>query len=112
MASIVKEEWRNEVSDLELMRNDELLNTLKLAPHCVDPSPEVAAAGRGDDGAKFAATSEKIFFIRLQHLRVQIEYIERGRKRKRGIPSFLLLFVVVCGCFVNVKHIYCFVAGE
>ncbi|CAL0328312.1 unnamed protein product [Lupinus luteus] len=44
VASIVKEEWTNEVFDLELMKdasviNDELLNTLKLALHCVDPSP-------------------------------------------------------------------------
>ncbi|KAK1562503.1 hypothetical protein Q3G72_012874 [Acer saccharum] len=81
VASIVKEEWTNEVFDLELMRDtptigDELLNTLKLALHCVDPSPaarpevvqvlqqleeirpELAASG--DDGAKEAAqhTSE------------------------------------------------------
>ncbi|XP_020101325.1 probably inactive leucine-rich repeat receptor-like protein kinase IMK2 [Ananas comosus] len=45
VASIVKEEWTNEVFDLELMKEaegskgDELLNTLKLALHCVDPSP-------------------------------------------------------------------------
>ncbi|KAI3441421.1 Protein kinase domain-containing protein [Psidium guajava] len=44
VASIVKEEWTNEVFDLELMREtpaigDELLNTLKLALHCVDPTP-------------------------------------------------------------------------
>lgn len=79
VASIVKEEWTNEVFDLELMRDtttigDELLNTLKLALHCVDPSPasrpevqqvlqqledikpELAAtatpATTGDDGAK------------------------------------------------------------
>lgn len=47
VASIVKEEWTNEVFDVELMREngsstnigDELLNTLKLALHCVDPSP-------------------------------------------------------------------------
>ncbi|KAG6415967.1 hypothetical protein SASPL_123388 [Salvia splendens] len=42
VASIV--EWTNEVFDLELMRDasvigDELLNTLKLALHCVDPTP-------------------------------------------------------------------------
>ncbi|XP_065872003.1 probable leucine-rich repeat receptor-like protein kinase IMK3 [Euphorbia lathyris] len=46
VASIVKEEWTNEVFDLELMKDvneigDELLNTLKLALHCVDPSPSV-----------------------------------------------------------------------
>ncbi|KAK1426943.1 hypothetical protein QVD17_15624 [Tagetes erecta] len=46
VASIVKEEWTNEVFDLELMGDpanvggDELLGTLKLAMHCVDPSPE------------------------------------------------------------------------
>ncbi|KAM7274620.1 hypothetical protein ACFE04_016486 [Oxalis oulophora] len=44
VASIVKEEWTNEVFDIELMKDatiigDELLNTLKLALHCVDPSP-------------------------------------------------------------------------
>ncbi|KAL2333455.1 hypothetical protein Fmac_014668 [Flemingia macrophylla] len=44
VASIVKEEWTNEVFDADLMRDastvsDELLNTLKLALHCVDPSP-------------------------------------------------------------------------
>uniref|UniRef100_A0A5B6Z2S8 Protein kinase domain-containing protein n=1 Tax=Davidia involucrata TaxID=16924 RepID=A0A5B6Z2S8_DAVIN len=44
VASIVKEEWTNEVFDVEIMRDatdmgDELLNTLKLALHCVDPSP-------------------------------------------------------------------------
>ncbi|XP_031102073.1 probably inactive leucine-rich repeat receptor-like protein kinase IMK2 [Ipomoea triloba] len=44
VASIVKEEWTNEVFDVELMRDapnigEELLNTLKLALHCVDPSP-------------------------------------------------------------------------
>jgi len=46
VASVVKEEWTNEVFDLELMRDassigDELLNTLKLALYCVDPSPSV-----------------------------------------------------------------------
>ncbi|KAJ9543243.1 LOW QUALITY PROTEIN: hypothetical protein OSB04_022950 [Centaurea solstitialis] len=74
VASIVKEEWTNEVFDLELMGDpanvgsDELLSTLKLAMHCVDPSPEerpeaqqvvekleeikpeLAAARGGDDG--------------------------------------------------------------
>ncbi|GKV22066.1 hypothetical protein SLEP1_g31968 [Rubroshorea leprosula] len=45
VASIVKEEWTNEVFDLELTKDtqtigDELLNTLKLALHCVDPAPE------------------------------------------------------------------------
>ncbi|PWA74510.1 inflorescence meristem receptor-like kinase 2 [Artemisia annua] len=46
VASIFKNEWTNEVFDLELMGDpanvggDELLNTLKLAMHCVDPSPE------------------------------------------------------------------------
>ncbi|KAF9597498.1 hypothetical protein IFM89_019025 [Coptis chinensis] len=44
VASIVKDEWTNEVFDLDLMRDvstmgDELLNTLKLALRCVDPSP-------------------------------------------------------------------------
>ncbi|KAJ6750404.1 hypothetical protein OIU85_000983 [Salix viminalis] len=44
VASIVQEEWTNEVFDLEIMRDaqtigDELLNTLKLALHCVDPTP-------------------------------------------------------------------------
>ncbi|XP_050385870.1 probable leucine-rich repeat receptor-like protein kinase IMK3 [Argentina anserina] len=73
VASIVKEEWTNEVFDLELMRDasvigDELLNTLKLALHCVDPSPSArpevlqvlqqleeirpeTAASSADDGA-------------------------------------------------------------
>ncbi|XP_075513137.1 LOW QUALITY PROTEIN: probably inactive leucine-rich repeat receptor-like protein kinase IMK2 [Primulina tabacum] len=42
VASIVKEEWTNEVFDIELMKDvsnigDDLLNTLKLALHCVDP---------------------------------------------------------------------------
>nr|BAH70326.1 receptor-like kinase [Glycine max]BAH70327.1 receptor-like kinase [Glycine max] len=46
VASIVKEEWTNEVFDADMMRDastvgDELLNTLKLALHCVDPSPSV-----------------------------------------------------------------------
>ncbi|XP_057808214.1 probable leucine-rich repeat receptor-like protein kinase IMK3 [Salvia miltiorrhiza] len=45
VASIVKEEWTNEVFDVELMRDapdigEELLNVLKLALHCVDPTPE------------------------------------------------------------------------
>ncbi|KAL3531643.1 hypothetical protein ACH5RR_005164 [Cinchona calisaya] len=44
LASIVKGEWTNEVFDVELTRDapnigDELLNTLMLALHCVDPSP-------------------------------------------------------------------------
>ncbi|CAH8308753.1 unnamed protein product [Eruca vesicaria subsp. sativa] len=77
VASIVKEEWTNEVFDLELMREtqtvgDELLNTLKLALHCVDPSPaarpeavqvveqleeiraevEATTVGSGGDGGK------------------------------------------------------------
>jgi hypothetical protein len=44
VASIVKDEWINEVFDFELMRDapsigDELLNTMKLALHCVDPLP-------------------------------------------------------------------------
>lgn len=44
VASILKEEWTNEAFDVELMKEapaigDELLNTLKLALHCVDPSP-------------------------------------------------------------------------
>lgn len=47
VASVVNEEWTNEVFDLELLKEeerggvaDELLNTLKLALHCVDPSPD------------------------------------------------------------------------
>ncbi|XP_004308965.1 PREDICTED: probable leucine-rich repeat receptor-like protein kinase IMK3 [Fragaria vesca subsp. vesca] len=77
VASIVKEEWTNEVFDLELMRDasvigDELLNTLKLALHCVDPSPSArpevqqvlqqleeirpeTAASSADDGAAEAS---------------------------------------------------------
>jgi serine/threonine protein kinase len=80
VASIVKEEWTNEVFDLEIMRDaqtigdDELLNTLKLALHCVDPTPaarpeaeqvvqqleeikpELAAAA--DEGAEVPPTTE------------------------------------------------------
>ncbi|XP_059627935.1 probably inactive leucine-rich repeat receptor-like protein kinase IMK2 [Cornus florida] len=80
VASIVKEEWTNEVFDLELMRDastigDELLNTLKLALHCVDPSPSTRpevqqvlqqleeirpeiATSSGDDGAGIPSTSD------------------------------------------------------
>nr|KYP73099.1 putative inactive receptor kinase At2g26730 family [Cajanus cajan] len=79
VASIVKEEWTNEVFDVELMRDastygDEMLNTLKLALHCVDPSPSARpevqqvlqqleeirpeiSASSGDDGA-IPSTSE------------------------------------------------------
>ncbi|CAN8268036.1 unnamed protein product [Cochlearia groenlandica] len=46
VATAVKENWTNEVFDLELLNNDvettmgdEILNTLKLALHCVDPTP-------------------------------------------------------------------------
>jgi len=78
VASIVKEEWTNEIFDLELVRDsqtigDELLNTLKLALHCVDPTPtarpeaeEVVqqleeikpelTAAPADDGAKVPTT--------------------------------------------------------
>ncbi|CAI9761895.1 unnamed protein product [Fraxinus pennsylvanica] len=81
VASTVKEEWTNEVFDVELIGDgcntgDELLNTLKLALHCVDPSPtarpearevlqkleeirpelsDCTAAGSGDDGAGVVA---------------------------------------------------------
>ncbi|CAL5388867.1 unnamed protein product [Camellia sinensis] len=77
VASIVKEDWTNEVFDVELMRDasnsgDELLKTLKLALHCVDPSPAARpeaqqvlwqleeikwemAARPGDDSTKAAA---------------------------------------------------------
>ncbi|XWS56780.1 hypothetical protein CRYUN_Cryun09bG0115000 [Craigia yunnanensis] len=83
VSSIVKEEWTNEVFDLELMRDassigDELLNTLKLALHCVDPSPSTrpevqqvlqqleeirletpaSSAPSGDGGAGVPSTSE------------------------------------------------------
>lgn len=77
VASIVKEEWTNEVFDLELMKDtqnigDELLNTLKLALHCVDPSPaarpdvqqilqqleEINASTSGDDGFKNQPANE------------------------------------------------------
>lgn len=83
VASIVKEEWTNEVFDVELMRDapnigDELLNTLKLALHCVDPTPTarpeapqvlqkleeikpelmLAATSSGDDGASVQEKSE------------------------------------------------------
>ncbi|XP_009625142.1 probably inactive leucine-rich repeat receptor-like protein kinase IMK2 [Nicotiana tomentosiformis] len=83
VASIVKEEWTNEVFDVELMRDapnigDELLNTLKLALHCVDPTPTarpeaeqvlqkleeikpelmLAATSSGDDGAAVQEKSE------------------------------------------------------
>ncbi|CAL9207392.1 unnamed protein product [Musa hybrid cultivar] len=83
VASIVKEEWTNEVFDLELMRDaagtaagDELLNTLKLALHCVDPAPTArpevqqilqqldeirpdaaGATGSSEDGGSIAAAS-------------------------------------------------------
>ena len=54
VASIVKEEWTSEVFDLELMRDataagtagDELMDTLKLALHCVDPAPAVRPEAR------------------------------------------------------------------
>ncbi|XP_072977400.1 probably inactive leucine-rich repeat receptor-like protein kinase IMK2 [Typha angustifolia] len=42
VASAVKEEWSSEVFDDELAKDaagDELVDTLKLALHCVDPSP-------------------------------------------------------------------------
>ncbi|CAB87409.1 putative protein [Arabidopsis thaliana] len=44
VATAVKEEWTNEVFDLELLNDvntmgDEILNTLKLALHCVDATP-------------------------------------------------------------------------
>uniref|UniRef100_M4F3U7 Protein kinase domain-containing protein n=1 Tax=Brassica campestris TaxID=3711 RepID=M4F3U7_BRACM len=44
VATAVKEESTNEVFDVELLSDvntmgDELLNTLKLALHCVDPTP-------------------------------------------------------------------------
>ncbi|PSR93231.1 Leucine-rich repeat receptor-like protein kinase [Actinidia chinensis var. chinensis] len=80
VASIVKEEWTNEVFDLELMRDastigDELLNTLKLALHCVDPSPAArpevqqvlqqleeirreTAASSGDEGGAAPSASD------------------------------------------------------
>ncbi|KAJ4850287.1 putative leucine-rich repeat receptor-like protein kinase imk3 [Turnera subulata] len=85
VASIVKEEWTNEVFDVELMKEapaigDELLNTLKLALHCVDPSPaarpevqqvlqqleeirpevgtSAGPSGGGDDGAMAPSSSE------------------------------------------------------
>nr|XP_043617562.1 probable leucine-rich repeat receptor-like protein kinase IMK3 [Erigeron canadensis] len=80
VASIVKEEWTNEVFDLELMKDasaigDELLNTLKLALHCVDPSPSARpevqlvlqqleeirpdnATSSGDDGGAGPSMSE------------------------------------------------------
>lgn len=80
VASIVKEEWTNEVFDLELMKDasvigDELLNTLKLALHCVDPSPSArpevqqvlqqleeirpeTATSSGDDGAAAPSASD------------------------------------------------------
>ncbi|MCD7468298.1 putative leucine-rich repeat receptor-like protein kinase imk3 [Datura stramonium] len=83
VASIVKEEWTNEVFDVELMRDapnigDELLNTLKLALHCVDPTPTarpeapqvlqkleeikpelmLAATSSGDDGTSVQEKSE------------------------------------------------------
>ncbi|KAL2549812.1 putative inactive leucine-rich repeat receptor-like protein kinase IMK2 [Forsythia ovata] len=79
VASIVKEEWTNEVFDLELMKDgsvigDELLNTLKLALHCVDPSPSArpevhqvlqqleeirpeTATSSGDDGGAAAPST-------------------------------------------------------
>ncbi|CAD5170824.1 unnamed protein product [Musa acuminata subsp. malaccensis] len=87
VASTVKEEWTNEVFDLELMRDaegtttgDELLNALKLALHCVDPSPAArpevqqvlqqleeikpdaagGATGSGDDGGSATAASTSI----------------------------------------------------
>ncbi|XP_076901513.1 putative leucine-rich repeat receptor-like protein kinase IMK3 [Bidens hawaiensis] len=80
VASIVKEEWTNEVFDLELMKDataigDELLNTLKLALHCVDPSPSArpeaqvvlqqleqirpeTATSSGDEGGSGPSTRE------------------------------------------------------
>ncbi|GAB4831988.1 Probable leucine-rich repeat receptor-like protein kinase imk3 [Ancistrocladus abbreviatus] len=80
VASIVKEEWTNEVFDVELMKDastigDELLNTLKLALHCVDPSPSTrpeaqqvlqqldeirpdTAASSGDDGGAAPSAGE------------------------------------------------------
>ncbi|XP_022983330.1 probably inactive leucine-rich repeat receptor-like protein kinase IMK2 [Cucurbita maxima] len=77
VASIVKEEWTNEVFDLELMKDapnigDELLNTLKLALHCVDPSPaarpdiqqilqqleEIKTSTSGEDSAKTQPATE------------------------------------------------------
>lgn len=45
VASVVKEQWTNEVFDQELMRDaeagDEMVEALKLALQCVDPSPAV-----------------------------------------------------------------------
>ncbi|KAL5204181.1 hypothetical protein ABZP36_009052 [Zizania latifolia] len=55
VASIVKEEWTSQVFDLELTRDadadagpagDELVDTLKLALHCVDQSPSARPDAR------------------------------------------------------------------
>uniref|UniRef100_A0A453HSI9 Protein kinase domain-containing protein n=1 Tax=Aegilops tauschii subsp. strangulata TaxID=200361 RepID=A0A453HSI9_AEGTS len=53
VSSIVKEEWTSEVFDVELMRDattgpdgDELMDTLKLALQCVDPSPSARPEAR------------------------------------------------------------------
>ncbi|XP_051130157.1 probably inactive leucine-rich repeat receptor-like protein kinase IMK2 [Andrographis paniculata] len=51
VASIVKEEWTNEVFDVEVMKDaseigDEALGALKLALHCVDPSPAARPEAR------------------------------------------------------------------
>ncbi|GMH23009.1 hypothetical protein Nepgr_024852 [Nepenthes gracilis] len=49
VTSMVKEEWTNEVFDLELMKDvsttgDEMISTLKLALQLVDPSPDARPA--------------------------------------------------------------------
>ncbi|KAL1808115.1 hypothetical protein ACET3Z_025105 [Daucus carota] len=51
VSSILKEEWTNEVFDLELMGdtsdvNEELLKTLQLAMHCVNSSPTARPEAR------------------------------------------------------------------
>ncbi|KAL5700057.1 putative inactive leucine-rich repeat receptor-like protein kinase imk2 [Ranunculus cassubicifolius] len=80
VASVVAEEYTNDVYDLELMRDattgDELLNTLKLALHCCDPTPtarpdaqpvleqleqirpELAAASASDDHESFKSIEQ------------------------------------------------------
>jgi serine/threonine protein kinase len=112
VASVVEEEWTNEVFDLELMKDaaagsetgEELVKTLKLALHCVDPSP-VARPEAQQVLRALAAEQGRVGFSAIQHDDQigKLALVGAGMRTNTGVSA--KLFEALSAAGINIEMI-------